>query len=467
VRAAKYDREETGMNVTMRLAAYFNPTGHHVASWRHPRAQRDAHVNIDHYAEIARTAERAKFDMIFLADGVATREAHIDALSRSVQFVAHLEPLTLLSALAMVTERIGLVATASTTYNEPYHVARKFASLDHISHGRAGWNLVTSMQAAEARNFGRAAVADHAERYARAREFAEVVMGLWDSWDDDAFVRDADGGLFFDPDRLHVLDHQGPHFSVRGPLNVPRPPQGRPVIVQAGASDEGKELAAEFAEVIFSPHLTIEAAKSYYDDVKGRMRRYGRDPDHLKILPGLSVVVAHTDAEAAADHEALQSLIHPMVGREILSTMLGGVDLSPYDLDQPLPDQLPGTTASKGHYDSIVALARRENLSIRQLGARVAGARGKNAIHGSPTTVADLMEDWFRNGACDGFCVMPPYIPGAHDDFCSMVVPELQRRGLFRTEYAGRTLREHLGLPRPESRYGAPSAASTACQEAG
>lgn len=440
------------MNRTMRLAAYFNPTGHHVASWRHPRAQRDAHVNIRHYVEIAQTAERAKFDMIFLADSSATREAHMDALSRSVQFVAHFEPITLLSALAMATERIGLVATASTTYNEPYNVARKFASLDHISQGRAGWNVVTSAQLAEARNFGKSAVDPHAVRYPRAREFVQVVTGLWDSWDDDAFVRDADSGLFFKPDRVHTLDHRGTNYRVRGPLNVPRPPQGWPVIVQAGASDEGKEVAAEFAEAIFSPHLTLQAAKTYYDDVKGRMRRFGRDPEHLKILPGLSVVVAATDAEAEADFDFLQSLIHPMVGREILSTMLG-LDLSSYSMDEPLPDPLPETKGSRGHYDSILAMARRENLTIRQLGERVAGARGKNVIHGGPKKVADYMEEWFVNGACDGFCVMPPYIPGAHDDFCQLVIPELQRRGLFRTEYEGSTLREHLGLPRPESRY--------------
>lgn len=436
----------------MRLAAYFNPTGHHVASWRHPRAQVDASTNIEHYVEITRTAERAKFDMIFLADGVATREAHMDALSRSVQFVAHFEPITLLSALAMVTDRIGLVATASTTFQEPYNVARKFASLDFISKGRAGWNCVTSGQTAEANNFGRHGIDPHAVRYARAHEFVDVVKGLWDSWDDDAFIHDTDSGLFFDPEKLHVLNHKGKHYSVMGPLNVPRPPQGHPVVVQAGASDHGRELAAEHAEAIFSPHLTWEEAKAYYDDVKGRMRHYGRDPDHLKILPGLSVVVGETDAKAKEDFEYLQARIHPMVGREILATMLG-VDLSPYSLDQLLPDPLPSTNASKGHHDSIVAMARRENLTIRELGARAAGARGKNAIHGSPKRIADYMEEWFRKGACDGFCVLPPYIPGQHDDFCNYVIPELQRRGLFRTEYEGTTLREHLGLPRPPSRY--------------
>ena len=441
------------MNAKMRLAAYFNPTGHHVASWRHPRAQADANVNFDHYVDIARSAERAKFDMIFLADGLATRDVHIDAQSRSVQFIAHFEPLTLLSGLAAVTKQIGLVGTASTTYNEPFHIARKFASLDWISHGRAGWNLVTSVQPAEAPNFGRPGVDKHETRYARAHESARVVTGLWDSWDDDAFVRDVEGGLYFEPERKHVLDHHGQFYNVRGPLNVPRPPQGWPVIVQAGASDEGRELAAEYAEAIFSPHLTIGLSKAYYDDVKGRMAKYGRKPEHLKILPGLSVIVAATDDAARADFEYLQSLIHPMVGREILSTMLGGLDLSPYSMDEMLPDPLPMTNASRGHFESIVAMARREKLTIGELGARVAGARGKNTIHGGPKKVADYMEEWFKAGACDGFCVMPPYIPGSHDDFCNMVIPELQRRGLFRTEYEGNTLRENLGLPRPVSRY--------------
>jgi len=441
------------MTKQMKLAAYFNPTGHHVASWRHPRAQADAHVSIEHYVDAARKAEAAKFDMIFLADANASRNAHVDAISRSVQFIAHFEPLTLLSALAMATSRIGLTATASTTYQEPYHLARKFASLDHISHGRAGWNLVTSTQPAEAANFGRDGVPAHKARYSRAREFAQTVQGLWDSWDDDAFVRDVQAGLYFDPAKRHELNHVGEHFRVRGPLNVARPPQGYPVMVQAGASDEGRELAAEFAEAIFSPHLNIPDAKAYYDDVKSRMGAYGRERDHLKILPGLSVVVAESDDKAAEDFNLLQSLIHPMVGREILSTMLGGMDLSPYPLDEPLPDPLPPTNGSKGHYESIVAMARRENLTIRQLGARCAGARGKNAIHGGPKKVADYMEEWFVAGACDGFCVMPPYMPGQHDDFCRLVVPELQKRGIFRTEYEGATLRENLGLPRPKSRY--------------
>jgi len=443
----------SGTKGKMRLAAYYNPTGHHVASWRHPRAQVDAHINIRHYIEIAQTAERAKFDTLFLADGVATREAHIEALSRSVQFVAHFEPITLLSALAMVTEKIGLIGTMSTSYNHPYHVARKFASLDHISAGRAGWNLVTSGQRAEAQNFDRDEPWPHAERYHRAHEFAEVVKSLWDSWDDDAFVYDQKDGLFFDRDKMHVLNHVGEAYKIKGPLNVPRSPQGHPVIVQAGASDDGRELAAQYAEAIFSPHLNVEAAKEYYDDVKSRMAKYNRNPDHCKILPGLSIIVAPTAEQAREDYEYLQSLIHPMVGREILATMLGGIDLSPYSLDQELPDPMPNHEGSRGHYDSILAMARREKLTIRELGQRVAGARGKNVFAGSPTQVADYMQDWFEKEACDGFTILPAYIPGALDDFCNLVVPELQRRGLFRTEYEGKTLRENLGLPRPVSRY--------------
>jgi FMN-dependent oxidoreductase (nitrilotriacetate monooxygenase family) len=437
----------------MHLAAYYNPTGHHVASWRHPRAQVDAHINIRHYVEIARTAERAKFDLLFLADASATREAAMAALCRSVQFIAHFEPLTLLSALAMVTDRIGLVATASTSWMPPYQIARQFASLDHISAGRAGWNAVTSVYDDEARNFGHEQAYDHADRYDRAHEVIDIVLGLWDSWDDDAFVRDRESGLFFDPEKMHVLNHRSERYRVKGPLNVPRTPQGRPVVVQAGASDAGMELAARYAEAVFTPHLTSEAAKLYHDTVKARMLHHNRDPDHLKILPGLSVIVRPSAAEAEADYQYLQSLIHPVVGREILSTMLGGIDLSPYPLDGPLPDPLPLQQASKGHFDSILAMAKRENLTIRQLGERVSGARGKNVIKGSPREVADYMEDWFAQGACDGFTIMPPYIPGALDDFCDLVIPELQRRGLFRTEYEGATLRDHLGLARPESRY--------------
>ena len=295
----------------MRLGAFFNPTGHHVASWRHPRAQADAGINFQHYLEITRTAERGKFDMVFLADNLGVRQAHMEALSRSAQYIANFEPLTLLSALATHTSHIGLVATASTSYNEPFHVARKFASLDHLSGGRAGWNLVTSGQENEARNFSREKHYGHGERYDRAREFARVVLGLWDTWDDDAFIRDKETGQFFHPDKLHNLNHRGEHFSVLGALNIPRSPQGHPVIVQAGGSDDMIAVAAEFAEVIFCAPLTLEAAQSFYATLKGRLAAYGRAPDAMKIMPGLSCVIGRTDAEAEENYEKLNALIHP------------------------------------------------------------------------------------------------------------------------------------------------------------
>ncbi len=442
----------------MRLGAFFNPTGHHVASWRHPRALADAGINFQHYAEITRTAERAKFDLVFLADNICVREANMEALSRSAQYIANFEPLTLLSALSTLTSHIGLVSTASTSYNEPFHVARKFASLDHLSGGRAGWNLVTSGMAAEAYNFNRDVHYEHGERYDRAREFAQVVVGLWDSWDDDAFLRDKEAGRFFDPDKLHRLNHKGRHFSVRGPLNVPRSPQGRPVIVQAGGSDDMIAVAAEFAEVIFCAPLTLDQARTFYANIKGRLANHGRSPDEMKIMPGLSAIIGRTEAEAQERYDYLQSLIHPIVAREILSTVLGGVDLAPYPFDGPLPENLRLSNASRSTFANVMDMARKENLTMRQVAMRVAGARAKAVVRGSPQQVADHMEEWFRNDGCDGFNIMPPFLPGGLDDFVELVIPELQRRGLFRTEYEGRTLRDHLGLRRPASRYASAAA---------
>ena len=439
-------------NLQLKLGVFFNPTGHHVASWRHPGAQIDAGINLQHYIEITQTAERGKMDMIFFQDSVAVRRANIEAVSRSAQYIANFEPITLLSALAMVTSHIGLTATASTSYNEPYHVARKFASLDHISGGRAGWNLVTSVQDAEAQNFGRDSHFGHAERYDRAREFAEVVRGLWDSWEDDAFLRDVDSGLYFDRNKLHNLDYKGKHFSVKGPLNVPRPPQGHPVIVQAGASEAGMELAAEFAEVAFCSPNSLKVAKEYYANLKGRMERFGRDPDSLKVLPGLSPIVGSTINEAEEKFDEIQSMIDPIVAREILGTVLGYVDLSNYDFDGPLPD-LPETNASKSTVDELIKMAKEENLTMRDLAMRVAGARGKLVMKGTPKHIADFMEGWLHDHATDGFNILPSILPASLDDFVDLVIPELQRRGLFRLEYGGSTLRENLGLMRPVSRY--------------
>src|SRR5690348_15299087 len=438
----------------LRLGAFFNPTGHHVASWRHPGAQADAGINFKHYVEIAQTAERGKFDMIFLADNVCVRDAKMEALSRSAQYIANFEPITLISALAGVTSRIGLTCTASTSYNEPFHVARKFASLDHISGGRAGWNLVTSGMAAEAMNFSRDAHYGHAERYQRANEFAEIVTALWDSWDDDAFPRDKDTGQFFVPEKLHVLNHKGAHFQVRGPLNIPRPPQGHPVIVQAGTSDDGMDVAARFAEVIFSANLTMESCQKYFREIKTRAQdKFGRNPDHLKVMPGLSCYIGRTEDEAKEKYEYQNSLMHPVVAREILSTVLGNVDLTPYDFDGPLPDNLPMSNASQSTFKYVTELAKKDNLSMRQIAQVVAGARAKLVMVGTPKQIADIMEHWYVEEAADGFNIMPPTLPGDFNDFVELVIPELQRRGLFRSEYTGRTLRDHLGLPRPPSRY--------------
>ncbi|GHO84056.1 LLM class flavin-dependent oxidoreductase [Dictyobacter formicarum] len=440
----------------LKLGAFLMNTGHHVAAWRHPDAREDGGLDFVHYRHLAQTAERAKFDMVFLADGVAVRrDQNPESLSRSGQIV-HFEPLTLLSALAAVTEHIGLVATASTTYNEPYHIARKFASLDYLSHGRAGWNVVTSASEAEAQNFNREKHMDHALRYERAREFLQVTIGLWDSWDDDAFIRDKESGIYVYPEKVHVLNHKGKHFSVRGPLNVARPPQGYPVIVQAGASEDGQDFAASTAEVIFTAQQTLEEAQAFYAGIKGRLATYGRSPDQLKIMPGVFPVIGQTEAEAKEKYDQLQNLIHPKVGLALLSGNLGGFDLSAYPLDGPLPE-LPETNLNKSRQKLVTDLARRENLTIRQLYQAIAGARGHRTIWGTPEQIADQLEEWFVNDAADGFNIMPPYLPTGLDDFVELVIPILQQRGLFRTEYEGRTLRENLGLTRPASQFAIPS----------
>src|SRR3954470_4183477 len=392
----------------LRLGAFMRPVSIHTAWWRYPSAWPDANFNFQHIARLAQTLERGKFDAFFMADHLAVLNMPINALKRSATTTSF-DPLTLLPALAVVTERLGLIATASTTFNEPYHIARKFASLDHISNGRAGWNVVTTSNPDAARNFGLEEHVEHAARYRKAREFYDVVTGLWDSWADDAFIRDVENGIYFDPERMHVLNHQGPHFSVRGPLNVARPIQGWPVIVQAGASEAGRQIAAETAEVVFGSSRTLADAQAFYRDVKGRMERLGRSPDHLKILPGALGFVGATQEEALAKKRLLDSLVHPDSGVPNLSMRLG-VDASGFDLDGPLPE-IPETNASKSGRQSLIDLARRENLTVGQL-ARIAGAYGGLEMVGTPATIADQMEAWLEGAGCDGFNVMFPYVPG-------------------------------------------------------
>ena len=435
----------------MKLGLFFDGSGHHVAAWRDPSVDAHARLSFKQYARIAQTAERGKFDLLFTADTNATFGADDVEVWRRTAACSRLEPLTLLGALAAVTERIGLVATMTTTYYEPFTVARFFASLDQISSGRAGWNLVTSLAAAEALNFSHETHAAHAERYARAREFAQVVLGLWDSWEDGAIIADKASGLYLDTAKMHVLNHKGEHFSVRGPLMIQRSPQGRPVIVQAGQSDDGRELAGECGEVIFTVQQDLEAARAFYADVKRRAVQHGRSPDAVKILPGVMTVIAGSRAEAEDKYEKLQSLIQPELGVRNLSAYFGK-DLSAYPLDGPVPEPV-WANAEHGRLKVIVELARRENLSIRQLYKRVIGQRAHRTVCGTPAEIADTLQHWFEAGAADGFNLLPLTFPQGLDDIVDLLVPELQRRGLFRTEYEGATLRANLGLPIPQNRW--------------
>jgi FMN-dependent oxidoreductase (nitrilotriacetate monooxygenase family) len=433
----------------LRLGAFMRPTTIHTGAWRYPGAFPDANFNLAHIRRFARTLERGRFDAFFMADHLAVLNMPIEALKRS-HTVTSFDPLTLLPALAVDTEHLGLIATASTTFEQPYLIARRFASLDHISGGRAGWNVVTTSNPDAALNFGREEHMEHDERYARAREFVDVVTGLWDSWADDAFERDVESGIYFDPEKLHVLNHKGRYLQVRGPLNIARPVQGWPVIVQAGASEAGRQLAAETAEVVFAAGGRLPDAQAFYADVKGRMEALGRNRDHLKILPGAFVVVGETVDEAREKRARLDSLVHYQSAIASLSIALGH-DASVFDPDAPLPE-IPESNASKTSRDRVVAMAKRENLTVRQLAQRLGGYSGL-AFVGTPKTIADSMEEWLIGEGCDGFNVMFPYLPEGLDDFVDKVVPELQRRGLFRREYEGRTLRENLGLPKPRNRF--------------
>lgn len=436
----------------MKLGLFMRPVGHHIAAWRHPDSDIDANVNFQRFVTMAKTAERGRFDMLFSADNVTAWTAKDEGLQYT-HYVAWIEPFTMLSALAPLTNNIGLVCTATTSYDEPYSLARRFGSLDLVSGGRAGWNLITSDNTTEADNFGRIRHPPKEERYQRAREFAQVVKGLWSSWDDDAFLYDRTRGVYFDRSKMHVLNHNGKYFKVKGPLNVARSPQGQPVLVQAGASESGMELAAETAEVVFAAQSTLEGGKAFYSNVKGRMAKFRRDPDQLKIMPGLSVIVGRTEDEAKEKNARMQSYIHPEVGVGFLSTRLA-FDLRGYPIDGPLPE-LPKNDLAASRVDIVVAMAKRENLTIRQIYERFAGARGHLEVVGTPTQIVDRMQEWFEADAADGFNVIIPYFPNGLDDFVDRVIPELQRRGLFRTEYESTTLRGNLGLQLPATRRGA------------
>ncbi len=433
----------------LHLGAFMRPVSLHTGAWRYPGAYPDANFNFAHLKSFARKLEAAKFDAFFMADHLAVLNMPVEALRRS-HTVTSFEPFTLLSALAAVTDRIGLVATASTTFEQPYHIARRFASLDHISGGRAGWNIVTTANPDAALNFGLDDMVEHDERYLRAREFFDVVTGLWDSFADDAFIRDVDGGIFFDPDRMHVLEHRGAELKVRGPLNIARPPQGWPVIVQAGQSEPGRQRAAETAEVVFCSPRDLAAGQALYADIKARLSALGRARDSLKIMPAAFVVVADTVEEARQKRLTLDSLVHYDSAIASLSIALGH-DASGFDPDAPLP-AVPETNASKTGRAQVLKLAEEEGLTVRQLAQRYGGYSGL-AFVGTAETIADEMQAWLDGEGSDGFNVVFPYLPQGLDDVVERLVQALQRRGLFRTEYEGETLRDHLGLSRPDNRF--------------
>ncbi|WP_297751361.1 LLM class flavin-dependent oxidoreductase [Hydrogenophaga sp.] len=398
---------------------------------------------------MARTLEQGLFDMAFFADILAVPDRFQNSNDSQLRYGAlgslRLDPVVVLTAMAAVTQHLGLTSTRSTSHYQPFEVARSLATLDHLSAGRAGWNVVTSFQDAESRNFSRREQIPREKRYDRADEFLEVVHQLWDSWEDDALRFDRAAPLFAEPAKVHHIDHEGEWFSVRGPLNVPRPPQGYPVIVQAGASDRGRDFAAQWADVIFVSHDSLESAKDFYSEMKARVRKKGRDPASLKILPAATPLVGETQALAEEKNRLLQSLIDPVAGLSTLSYHLD-VDLGQYPLDSALPDiNVPGV---KGHYDEVREATDRDKLTLRELGRRY-GSRYEGDLVGTPEHVADGLERWFREGAADGFMIAAPYQPGGFEEFVRLVVPELQKRGLFRTAYSGQSLRDHLGLERP------------------
>ncbi|MDQ1006138.1 FMN-dependent oxidoreductase (nitrilotriacetate monooxygenase family) [Streptomyces sp. V4I23] len=442
----------------LHLNLFVYPGGHHEAAWRYHGTDPSRILDISFYQDLARTAEQAAFDAVFFADG--------PSLADNVRYASRfrLEPFTWLSAIAAATERIGLIATASTTYTEPYNLARLFASLDHLSRGRAGWNIVTTGAPQAAQNFGLDEHPVHAERYDRAREFVDVVTELWDSWEDEALVADQKTGVFADTDRIHAIDHEGRHLKVRGPLNTPRTPQGRPVYVQAGSSRDGRAFAARYAEAVFTAHQTLHSGQEFYADIKARAAALGRDPGQVLVLPGISPFIGSTEAEARALQEEFDELTQPEYSLQLLHRLLG-IELGADQLDGPVPRELIETRGERGNgsrFQLVLDIIDREQPTVRQLLHRLAGARGHRVVAGTPERIADEIQEWFEHGAADGFNIMPPWLPGGFDLFAEHVVPILRERGLFRTGYQGATLRDHYGLPRPTGSHTSPTPPSTA-----
>ncbi|MFC5530445.1 LLM class flavin-dependent oxidoreductase [Cohnella yongneupensis] len=431
----------------MSLGAFLFNYGHHYGAWRHPDSKVNGVIDLEFYKKSAQAAERGKFDMVFLADSSSVPS--IQDAETNVSFI-YPEALTVLGALTGLTERIGLAGTVSTTFNEPYNLARRFATLDHLSKGRAAWNVVTGTKETEARNFNADKLLEHSKRYERAREFLEVATGLWDSWEDEATVVDKQLPRFADTSRIHPINHQGSNFRVDGPLNIPRSPQGRPVIIEAGTSPDGQKLAAQTADVVFTATEDKEEAIRFYRQLKEQLPQYGRTPDQLKIMPGLLTFIGDTEEDAREKERAFNAFINPDAAVTYLSKLIN-VDLSGYPLDGPLPELPREGNTSRALM--IMDMAKHTKMSIRDLGLHFSVARGHLTITGTAQQIADRIEDWFVSGACDGFNVMPPLLPDGLDEFVDKVVPLLQQRGLFRTEYTGHTLREHLGLTRPVSRF--------------
>ncbi|UFN49664.1 LLM class flavin-dependent oxidoreductase [Roseomonas sp. OT10] len=440
----------------LHLGAFLYTPGNHSAGWRQPDAVPSTDMDFAQYVAMAHTAERGKMDMLFFQDTAAVNgSAGLtggSGIRPNQGRQVHLAPVELIAALAAVTTRIGLVSTATTTYNEPYNVARAFATIDHISGGRAGWNLVTSQSEDEAGNFSRDKHVEHGLRYERAEEFYDVVAGLWDSWDADAFLHDKEQGVYFDRDKVHYLHHKGGHFSVRGPLNVSRTPQGRPVVSQAGSSEAGMELAARTADLVFTAQTTVAEGRAFCADLRARAVRHGRAPGDIKVLPGLMPVLGRTEAEARERYEALQAMLSEETSMRALARLCGGLDIYAFDPDGPLPE-LPDSNAARARQDMVRRWAREDGLTIRQVAKRLGASQGHHLVHGTPERFADLMGEWLREGACDGFNLLFPYFPGPLEDFVDWVVPVLQERGIYRRDYAGTTLREHLGVPVPRSRH--------------